>query len=85
VPLSSFDIPGSAIVMKIDVEGGEYEVLTGAANLFAEDRVQAVYLHDVSRLPAVMDFLRKYRFRLVDGVTLAPFESGSISLLAIRQ
>ena len=84
VPLSSFDIPGSSLVMKIDVEGGEYEVLAGAEKFFAEDRVRAVYLHDISRLQAVQEFLEKYRFKLVDGVTLTRFEPGSFSLLAIK-
>jgi FkbM family methyltransferase len=84
VPLSAFDIPGASIVMKIDVEGGEYEVLLGAKALFSEGRVRAVYLDGVSKLQETEDFLSGFGFRLLDGKTLAPFEPGMFSLLAIR-
>ena len=83
-PLSAFDIPGSSIVMKIDVEGGEYEVLLGARKFFAEGRVRAVYFDGVSKLAEAQAFLAEFGFRLLDGKTLQPFESGTFSLLAVR-
>jgi len=84
LPLSAFDIPGSCIVMKIDVEGAEYEVLLGAKKFFSEGRVKAVYFDGVSKLRETQDFLEGFRFRLLDGKTLEPFKPGMFSLLAIR-
>ena len=84
VPLSAFDFPGSSLVMKIDVEGGEYEVLLGARKFFAEGRVKAVYFDGVSKLAEAQAFLREFGFRMLDGKTLQPFEAGAFSLLALR-
>jgi FkbM family methyltransferase len=84
LPLSAFDIPGSSIVMKIDVEGGEYEVLLGARRFFAERRVKAVYFDGVSKLKEAQAFLAEFGFRLLDGQTLQPFKPGMFSLLALR-
>jgi len=83
-PLSAYDIPGSSIVMKIDVEGGEYEVLLGARKFFTEGRVKAVYFDGVSKLADAQRFLAEFGFRLLNGQTLQPFEPGMFSLLAIR-
>jgi FkbM family methyltransferase len=85
MPLSAFDIPGSSIVMKIDVEGGEYEVLLGARKLFADGRVKAVYFDGISKLAEAQAFLSEFDFRFLDGKTLQPYEDGAFSLLAIRQ
>lgn len=84
LPLSSFDIPGSSIVLKIDVEGAEYEVLAGARPLFASGRMKAVYLDGFSRCDEVIQFLMEFGFRLLDGRTLDPFGSRSFSLLAVH-
>jgi FkbM family methyltransferase len=84
LPLSMFDIPGSSIVMKIDVEGGEYEVLLGARKFFTEGRVKAVYFDGVSKLADAQAFLAEFGFRLLNGQTLQPFEPGMFSLLALR-
>jgi len=84
LPLSAFEIPGSSIVMKIDVEGGEYEVLLGARKFFSECRVKAVYFDGVSKLAEAQAFLAEFGFRLLDGKTLQPFAPGTFSLLAVR-
>jgi len=84
LPLSNFDFPGSSIVMKVDVEGGEYEVLLGARKFFTERRVKAVYFDGVSKLADVQAFLAEFDFRLLNGNTLQPFEPGMFSLLALR-
>ena len=84
LPLSAFDIPGSSIVLKIDVEGAEYEVLAGARPLFANGRIKAVYLDGFSRPDDVIQVLEEFAFRLLDGRTLAPFGPRSFSLLAVR-
>ena len=86
LPLSAFAIPGASIVMKIDVEGGEYEVLLGAKKFFAERRVKAVYFDGdgVSKFTDAQAFLAGFGFRLLNGNTLQPFESGMLSLLAVR-
>jgi FkbM family methyltransferase len=84
MPLSAFDIPGSSIVMKIDVEGAEYEVLLGAAKFFAEGRVKAVYFDGVSKLPEVKEFLTRHGFRFLDGNSLRPIKPNVFALLAIK-
>jgi FkbM family methyltransferase len=84
LPLSAFDLPGSSIVMKVDVEGGEYEVLLGARKFFEEGRVKAVYFDGVSKLKEVQDFLAGFGFRFLDGKTLRPIRPNVFSLLAIR-
>lgn len=84
VPLSAFDIPGSSIIIKIDVEGAEYEVLLGARKFFSEGRVKAVYFDGVAKLAEVQEFLAEFGFRLLDGKTLEPFETGMFSLLAVK-
>ena len=84
LPLSAFDIPGTSIVLKIDVEGAEYEVLAGARPLFANGRIKAVYLDGFSRRDEVIQVLVEFGFRMLDGRTLGPFGAGSFSLLAVR-
>jgi FkbM family methyltransferase len=83
-PLSAFDMPGASIVLKIDVEGAEYEVLTGARPFFAAGRIKAVYLDGFSRPDRVLEFLDGFGLRLLDGRTLRPFGPQSHSLLAVR-
>ena len=83
-PLSSFAIPGSSIVMKIDVEGAEYEVLLGAKSYFEQGRVKAVYFDGIEKLRETVDFLSKYNFRFCDGKTLRPLGTRVFSLLAVR-
>jgi FkbM family methyltransferase len=84
MPLSAFDIPGVSIIMKIDVEGAEYEVLRGARKFFEERRIKAVYFDGVSKLEPTQAFLAEFGFLLLDGKTLKPFEPGMFSLLALR-
>jgi hypothetical protein len=83
-PLAAFDIPGNDIVMKIDVEGFEYEVLLGARRYFEEQRVKAVYFDGVSKIDETRRFLSEFNFELLDGLTLEPFVAGGFALLALR-
>jgi FkbM family methyltransferase len=84
-PLAAFDIPRHDIVMKIDVEGCEYEVLLGARRYFEEQRVKAVYFDGVSKIDETRRFLSEFDFELLDGHTLEPFEPGGFALLALRR
>jgi FkbM family methyltransferase len=83
-PLSSFEIPGSSIVIKIDVEGAEYEVLLGAKRYFEQERVKAVYFDGVDKIKETLEFLEHYNFRILDGKTLGPLGNKIFSLLAVR-
>ena len=85
VPLAAFDIPGHDIIMKIDVEGFEYEVLVGARKFFEEQRVKAVYFDGVSKIEETRRFLSEFAFELYDGQTLEPFQPGGFALLALRR
>jgi len=84
-PLASFEIPGRDIVIKIDVEGFEYEVLVGARRYFEDRRVKAVYFDGVAKIDETQSFLSQFGFELFDGHTLDPFLPGGFALLALRR
>src|ERR1700719_3681962 len=81
--LDSFPIEGGALIIKIDVEGHERPVLDGASAFFEQQRVKAVYL-DGYEDRGIPDWLEERGFRLFDGRSLAPGNSG-FSLLAIHR
>lgn len=82
--LDSFDLSGVSMILKIDVEGQEMAVLSGAKKFFEEERVKAVYLDGYQHKDEVEDFLKKYDFSFFDGRSLHSLESGDFSLLAIH-
>jgi len=83
--LDGFDIKGNAILLKIDVEGHEYQVLQGARQLFESNRVKAVYLDGYRKREEIFSFLKSFDFVLLDGKTLAPVGENNFSLLAVKQ
>lgn len=84
VTLDASEIKGDSIVLKIDVEGHEMQVLAGAAGLFAEGRVKAVFLDGFGDkgIPA---WLRARDFLLFAGRSLEPYQPGASTLLAIHR
>ena len=80
--LDSLEIEGDSMVMKIDVEGQEWEVLKGASSLFQAGRVKAVYLDDYKDT-RVREFLDAFGFRYFNGRTFEPATSETRHLLAI--
>jgi FkbM family methyltransferase len=82
--LDGFPIEGDSIVMKIDVEGQEWEVLSGASSFFESRRVKAVYF-DGYRDPRVRSYLEQYRFQFFNGRTLRTADPDTKHLLALRQ
>jgi FkbM family methyltransferase len=83
--LDGFAMKGNAMVLKIDVEGHEYQVLEGARQLFEANRVKAVYLDGYRKGGEIFSFLKSFNFVLLDGKTLAPVGENNFSLLAIKQ
>jgi len=83
--LDDCGIEGQSLVMKIDVEGHEYEVLRGAESSFCDGRVKAVYV-DGYEDARVVDFLAAHGMSFYDGRTLQPLRDGQASsyLLALR-
>jgi FkbM family methyltransferase len=81
--LEDLQIQGDSLVMKIDVEGHEWEVLQGAIGLFQAKRVRALYLDDFKDA-RVMSFLDNCKFRFYNGRTLAPATNQTRHLLAIK-
>jgi FkbM family methyltransferase len=81
--LEDMPIQGDSIVMKVDVEGHEWEVLQGSVSLFKDKRIRAIYL-DGFKDARVLPFLESYEFRLLDGRTLAPATLQTRNLLAIK-
>lgn len=82
--LEDLPIEGDSLVMKIDVEGHECQVLQGGVAHFQGKKVRAVYL-DGFKDDRVSHFLKNYRFRLLDGETLAPATDQTRRLLAINE
>ena len=83
--LDQFSIIGNSIILKIDVEGHEYEVLEGARSFFEANRIKAVYLDGFKKKDQIITFLKSYGFKLFDGRTLEPEQVNNFSLLALRQ
>jgi FkbM family methyltransferase len=82
--LGQFDIKGDSIILKIDVEGHEYEVLEGGRELFEAGRVKVVYLDGYQKKEQVLPFLQQYGFRFFDGRNLEKADGNNFSLLAIH-
>lgn len=83
--LDQFDIIGASLIIKIDVEGHEYEVLLGSTGFFQSNRVQVVYIDGCSRKDEIVSFLKDYGFECFDAKTLKPFQMHDFSLLAIKK
>jgi FkbM family methyltransferase len=81
--LDDLNIAGNSLVMKIDVEGQEWEVLDGSLSYFRTGRVKAVYLDDYKDA-RVKSFLDQFGFRYLNGRTLAPATTETRHLLAIQ-
>ena len=82
--LDAAGIVGDSLIIKIDVEGQEMKALNGAASLFDEDRVKAVYL-DGYNDAGVVDFLAQHGFEFFDGRTLRPIVPPIFSLLGVKR
>lgn len=82
--LDSFELEGGSLVLKIDVEGHEWEVLVGAEGLFRANRIKAVYLDGAhsDRIPA---YLTGFGFRLFDGRTMVSPPTQDFSMLWINE
>jgi FkbM family methyltransferase len=82
--LDQFDIKGDSMILKIDVEGHEYEVLEGARKFFESGRVKVVYLDGYRKKEKVLPFLRHYGFTFFDGRNLQKLNDNNFSLLAVH-
>jgi FkbM family methyltransferase len=67
--LDVYNIVGNSIVLKIDVEGHEWEVLQGATKYFDEQRIKAVYL-DGFKDDRIPSFFENRGFVAFDGRSL---------------
>jgi FkbM family methyltransferase len=82
--LDSYEWNSPDIILKIDVEGQEFEVLAGAAGLLASGRVIAVFIDGFTdqRIPR---FLEANNFSLLNARTLGPWVEKTPWLLAVRK
>ena len=83
-PLSSFTINGRRLMVKIDVEGQEYDVLVGATSLFQENRISLVYVDGYDSDRRVLEFLKQYGFSFRDAASLKVTDGDHFALLAIK-
>jgi methyltransferase FkbM-like protein len=81
--LDALTIEGNSLVLKVDVEGQEWEVLRGALSYFESGRVKAIYLDDYKD-SRVRDFLDGFGFRYFNGRTLKPANPQTKHLLAVK-
>jgi len=81
--LDEMPLPDGPIVLKIDVEGHEFEVLRGAASLFERRQIAVVFLDGFGE-PSIPRFLADWGFILFDASTLQPFGEGHRQLLAVQ-
>lgn len=82
--LDEIGITGVNLVLKVDVEGHEWEVLAGAEGLFRQNRIDAVFIDGTSREPKIVEMLRAYRFTLWDARSLQPYSNRHGRILALR-
>jgi FkbM family methyltransferase len=81
--LDEISLPDGPIMLKIDVEGHEFEVLRGAASLFERRRIAVVFLDGFDE-PSIPRLLADLGFILFDASTLQPFGEGHRQLLAVQ-
>ena len=83
--LDAVGLTGRRLIMKVDVEGQELAVLRGAEQLFAAERVLAVFLDGCGEAPAVAAFLRARGFEFFDARTLRRADDLPYALLGLHQ
>lgn len=82
--LDALPWPSQDIILKVDVEGMEYEVLQGAQALFEQRRLCCVYVDGFDD-PRVPGLLRQHGMELRDGRTLQALSGHVHALLAVRR
>ncbi len=82
--LDACGLEGDRLILKIDVEGQEWEVVQGASGLFDARRVLAVFLDGASESDRIAAYLRAKGYSLFDARTLTPCTAAiPYALLAI--
>ncbi len=83
--LDACPLEGRRLILKIDVEGQEWDVVEGAQGLFDAGRVLAVFLDGASQAERIATYLRTRGFSLFEARTLTPCNGDAIpyALLAI--
>lgn len=86
LPLDDFLADARDIVMKVDVEGHEWEVVKGAERVIKSGNLRAILLDGIlERNKAVMlAFLADHNFSIYDCDTLQRYSGGTDRVLAIR-
>jgi FkbM family methyltransferase len=82
--LDQIGIVGAELVLKIDVEGHEWEVLAGAEGLFRQGRIAAIFLDGATRERDIVEFLETQGFALLDARSLGPYETRHGRIIALR-
>jgi FkbM family methyltransferase len=82
--LDSYEIEGSRLFLKVDVEGHELEVLEGASAFFEDQRVFGVFIDGATREEECLNLLAKYGFAFFNVPDLEQFETGDFRILALK-
>jgi FkbM family methyltransferase len=83
--LDAVEVSGQQILLKIDVEGHEWQALQGAEKWFLEKRCAVVYLDGCECRQDICAFLQKHGFKLLDGRSLQAATEETFALLAVRE
>ena len=78
------NIPGTSIILKIDVEGQELNALRGARDLFIQNRIKAVFIDGFTN-PEIPQFLLNFNFSLMNAQSLESTFQDGCQLLAIKK
>ena len=83
--LASYELKGDRLFLKIDVEGHELEVLQGAQQLFADNRVFAVLIDGARQEQECLQFLERYQFTLLNVPYLEEYKRGDYRILGLKR
>jgi FkbM family methyltransferase len=85
IPLDEADIGNKQKFIKVDIEGGELNMLLGAEGCLKREEIYGFYFDGVGDFSEIYSFLSDFGFSFYNGRTLEPTQVDCFSLLALRR
>jgi len=82
--LDSFHFDSNSLVIKIDVEGQDFNVVKGFSKFLENNLVRLIYIDGYSD-EALLDYLKNFGFTFYDCRTLKPTDGKVFNLLAVKK